>query len=176
MGITGTDMRFGVLMSTDNFTTYDIIEQGVPHLQANNFTFDYRPINPVYRNQLLEGTTYTFRVYFYDLTGGTVHTFDDFTVYVCSSEDTDEDGIANHEDPDSDGDECLDALEGADSFTEDDLEGEELAGEVDVDGVPEIANGGQGVGESQDASVYSACVVACPTALTNPHVMYFKRN
>ena len=72
--------------------------------------------------------------------------------------DTDGDGIPNHLDTDSDGDGCPDAVEGGGDYSQGYLnEKGGLNSAVDDNGVPELANGGQSVGASQDASDASAC-------------------
>lgn len=95
---------------------------------------------------------------------------------VCPVIDTDEDGIPDHRDLDSDGDGCPDAIEGDGSFTNSDLVGSSLDGgnsganyngfydegvsdnlgnTVDSDGVPTISGAPQGVGDSQNISISS---------------------
>ncbi len=77
--------------------------------------------------------------------------------------DTDGDGIPDYLDTDSDGDGCLDAIEGGGGFFVTDLEAKKLKGKVDVNGIPLIANGGQGAGLSQDASQLSSnCSICIP--------------
>ena len=87
--------------------------------------------------------------------------------------DTDGDGIPNSLDLDSDGDGCPDALEGAGALTNSDLETSSIDGgntggsytgaytspvqdnlgnNVDSNGVPTVASGGQGIGTSQTAN------------------------
>ena len=77
-----------------------------------------------------------------------------FGVITCTS-DIDGDGIPNHLDTDSDGDGCLDAIEGGANFKKGNLNGSSLSGTVDAKGVPVIANGGQNIGSSSDANVLS---------------------
>ncbi len=68
--------------------------------------------------------------------------------------DTDGDGVPNYLDLDSDNDGCSDAMESATSpiipLTYN--PNSSLAGGVDSNGVPLVANGGRGVGQSQDSS------------------------
>lgn len=73
--------------------------------------------------------------------------------------DTDADGIIDSLDYDSDNDGCLDALEGDASFTTSDMDltGALLNG-IDTFGVPQVANGGQGLGGSRDATLNTECV------------------
>ncbi|CAG5010599.1 hypothetical protein DYBT9275_04770 [Dyadobacter sp. CECT 9275] len=92
--------------------------------------------------------------------------------------DTDLDGIFNHQDLDSDGDGCTDAVEGGGDFGIDDLKESEVPGGnsgggytgvtfgvddnlgnvVDANGVPSSANGGQTLGLSQTrAEIGSTC-------------------
>jgi len=95
--------------------------------------------------------------------------------------DLDGDGISNELDLDSDGDGCPDAIEGGANITTNDLEisnlpggnsgsnftgtsgpvVENLGNTVDVNGVPTIVNGGQSLGDSQNASVNSQCNTFC---------------
>ena len=71
--------------------------------------------------------------------------------------DDDMDGIPNYFDLDSDGDGCPDAVEGDNKdITEDMVEDGVIKGEVDKNGVPVAANGGQGPG-----SAYKPEVNAC---------------
>ena len=70
--------------------------------------------------------------------------------------DDDMDGIPNYFDLDSDKDGCPDAVEGDGNITEDMVEGGVIKGDVDANGVPVAANGGQGPGSAYDANV-NAC-------------------
>jgi gliding motility-associated-like protein len=78
--------------------------------------------------------------------------------------DTDNDGIPNHLDLDSDGDGCFDSLEGDESVQASQIDTQgAISGAVDAQGVPVLANIGgaadiggdlgQGLGSSQDLSV-----------------------
>ena len=64
--------------------------------------------------------------------------------------DDDMDGIPNYFDLDSDEDGCPDAIEGDGDITEDMVEGGVIKGDVDKNGVPVAANGGQGAGSAYD--------------------------
>lgn len=64
--------------------------------------------------------------------------------------DDDMDGIPNYFDFDSDEDGCPDAIEGDGNITEDMVEGGVIKGDVDKNGVPVAANGGQGAGSAYD--------------------------
>lgn len=78
--------------------------------------------------------------------------------------DTDQDGISNHLDLDSDGDGCTDAIEGAGNFTNSQLTtasgnissqspNQNFGIAVDGNGIPAtVGTAGQGIGESQDIS------------------------
>ncbi len=82
----------------------------------------------------------------------------------CVSIDTDNDGIADHLDSDSDNDGCLDAEEGAGGFSikNGNILNDTLTGGVDTNGVPNIAGGsGQAVGNAQDVNTQSC---DCPNA------------
>ena len=71
--------------------------------------------------------------------------------------DDDMDGIPNFFDADSDGDGCPDAVEGSNKdITEEMVEDGVIKGEVDENGVPKAAKGGQGAGSAYDPDV-NAC-------------------
>ncbi|WP_157136663.1 DUF4347 domain-containing protein [Galbibacter orientalis] len=94
------------------------------------------------------------------------------TNLTCTPIDTDNDGLPNHQDLDSDGDGCPDALEGDGGITSGQLQtsninggntgsgyngiagpvNQNLGNGVDDEGVPTIANNGQAIGTSQDAT------------------------
>ncbi|WP_299532790.1 hypothetical protein [Ulvibacterium sp.] len=94
----------------------------------------------------------------------------------CTEIDTDNDGIADHLDTDSDADTCPDAVEGGAVFTKNDLDANNrLAGAVDTDpsspnnGIPLAAGSGQTVGSAQDNTLR----LGCPTRIiTNRRVTY----
>lgn len=94
----------------------------------------------------------------------------------CTEIDTDNDGIADHLDTDSDGDTCPDAVEGAGSFTKNDLDANNrLAGAVDTNpsspnyGIPLAAGAGQAIGSAWDNTLS----LGCPTRIiTNRRVTY----
>lgn len=79
------------------------------------------------------------------------------TLQDCT-QDFDSDGIPNCQDPDSDNDGCLDALEGDANFTYNNIQGDTLTGGVDSVGIPLIASGGQGLGTSM---IYSIQDLSC---------------
>lgn len=84
----------------------------------------------------------------------------------CISRDTDGDGIFDYLDLDSDNDGCLDAIEGDGGFTAADVAVDSsLTGGEDGNGIPIIANGGQGLGSSVDSTVSTCCGVL---VLSNP--------
>ena len=82
--------------------------------------------------------------------------------------DTDNDGIVNTLDTDSDGDGCADAVEGGASFKKTDLTNNALSGAVDANGVPVVAGAaGQAVGASANSlSVDVDCACTKPAAPT----------
>lgn len=82
-------------------------------------------------------------------------------VLLCT-EDLDGDGIVSSLDTDSDGDGCLDAVEGGAGFKLSDINNGMLSGVIDANGVPFAANGGQSKGSSQDATTTS---VECAESL-----------
>ncbi|WP_425235645.1 hypothetical protein [Ulvibacterium sp.] len=94
----------------------------------------------------------------------------------CTEIDTDNDGIADHLDTDSDGDTCPDALEGNATFTKNDLDADNrLAGVVETNplspnyGIPLAAGSGQTVGSARDNTLR----LGCPTRIiTNRRVTY----
>lgn len=110
-----------------------------------------------------------------------------YNLFAHKSCDTDGDGIPNHLDLDSDGDGCPDALEGTGGFTIANLVDSSLPGgntgsgytgtagpviknlgnTVNTNGIPTIANTGQAIGSSQNASV-STCI---PPFCYKPGVM-----
>ncbi len=81
----------------------------------------------------------------------------DFIFEGCSEIDTDNDGVADHLDNDSDGDGCPDAVEGSDNFFIPHLDNNNrLSGNVDENGVPTIAGTyGQDVGTANDILISS---------------------
>lgn len=88
--------------------------------------------------------------------------------------DTDNDGIPNYLDLDSDGDGCPDAIEGAGSFTDSQLTtasgtiatqsiNQNFGVAVDANGIPtEVGASGQGVGNSQNNLVNDCISFVCP--------------
>ncbi len=102
------------------------IKDGDPQLQ--NITWNKEGNNTVVLTQRVVGAT--------RIKG------EGFGVQTCNS-DVDGDGILDHLDTDSDGDGCFDAKEGSGNFVDADIDGEVLAGAVDANGVPIVANGGQ---------------------------------
>lgn len=83
---------------------------------------------------------------------------------LLDSTDTDLDGKFNHQDLDSDGDGCADAIEGDLSITESDINSRnKIKGGVDNNGIPLLATGGQGFGTSKNNTqngcmTYSSCL------------------
>ena len=108
---------------------------------------------------------------------------DDFLIeslVINSCKDTDNDGIPDYLDLDSDNDGCLDAIEGGASFTAANLVnaggtvtvgtgspapnqnlGNTVGNTATTMGVPVIAGTGQSVGDSQNAAVSSQCMTYC---------------
>jgi len=77
---------------------------------------------------------------------------------LLDSTDTDLDGKFNHQDLDSDGDGCADALEGDESITESDINSRnKIKGGVDNNGIPLLVTGGQGFGTSKD-NTQNGCI------------------
>jgi len=109
--------------------------------------------------------------------GNNGYTISNIWVTTGSSFDTDLDGLPNIRDLDSDGDGCPDAVEGDGVFTkllvDSSIDGgntgssytgvnygviQNLGNDVDTNGVPTVASGGQGVGSALDAG--SSCIIA----------------
>ena len=83
--------------------------------------------------------------------------------------DSDNDGIVNSLDLDSDGDGCADAIEGGASFKNVDLSGLSLKGAVDANGIPVLAGAsGQTVGSSANSAVKD---VDCKNELIIPDTL-----
>jgi hypothetical protein len=118
-----------------------------PMVFINGLTFNTIPWNPITNNvvvsQTVDGPTYI---------QGTIYGF----VLDCTN-DTDNDGIPNSLDTDSDNDGCSDAVEGGANFTNANTDAnDQLTGGIDANGVPTIATAnGQSVGTSQDANSFS---------------------
>lgn len=80
--------------------------------------------------------------------------------------DTDGDGIPNELDLDSDGDGCPDAIEGSGYINQDQLNPDgSIMGAEDQNGIPVLANGGQGEGTAYDAGV-NECTDICTEPVT----------
>ncbi|MCV6630237.1 MAG: hypothetical protein OIF50_10290, partial [Flavobacteriaceae bacterium] len=78
-------------------------------------------------------------------------------LYVCG--DTDNDGIPNARDLDSDNDGCADALEGAANILYPALKADtSIDGSVSATGIPNAAGNGQGAGEAYNASIGTDCL------------------
>ena len=91
---------------------------------------------------LQPGSTYTFRLYFYNKTSGLTAWFDDFQIFGsnCNYDfDGDADGIGNHLDLESDGDHCFDASEAG--FTDDNSDGLLGNSPVTVDATGRVTSG-----------------------------------
>ena len=85
--------------------------------------------------------------------------------------DTDNDGIVNSLDTDSDGDGCSDAIEGGGAFKTADLNGLSLSGAVDANGVPVVAGAsGQTVGASANSAVKDVDCINCDIKPVSPEV------
>ena len=87
------------------------------------------------------------------------------TAGVCT--DSDNDGISNDLDLDSDNDGCIDAFEGADDVTPANVLNNRISGSVDINGVPTFVNGGQGYGDSQNPNTMNGCPEVCNDNIDN---------
>ena len=177
------NFKMAVEYSTSaTFTSPTLLLQDV---QIGTLTADvYTTVNNSINNLLLQsGTTYYFRIYFYDEQNTDPNNrvrLDDVFFPHCLFVDTDNDGIEDYLDLDSDGDGCLDAIEGGNNISTSQLvnAGGSLsvgtgstasnqnlcAGSscVDASGVPLIVgSNGQTVGDSQNAAVNSQCNAFC---------------
>ena len=161
------------------FTSPTLLLQDV---QIGTLTADgYTTVNNSINNLLLQsGTTYYFRIYFYDEQNTDPNNrvrLDDLYFPHCLFVDTDNDQTEDYLDLDSDGDGCPDAVEGGDNITQTMLNGSNAIGSnisgtlnspaiatVDAYGVPVITNTGstfnvdgqaqgQTAGSSANASV-----------------------
>ena len=101
---------FTLRVSADNFVTSALVH-APRNYTSTGADFNIPTTQPLYLNP---NTTYTFRVYFYNVAGGASQTIghDDFKLFGFVECDTDNDGIPNRLDLDSDADGCSDAIEG----------------------------------------------------------------
>jgi len=112
-----TAYTFSVKGSADNFATSFVVNTAISYgAMANNTTVSFDTPQGIF---LSPNTTYTFRVYFYAVTGGAGGTIehDDFILKGSLICDNDNDGIPNRLDLDSDADGCPDAIEGSEAVT-----------------------------------------------------------
>ncbi|MCH7403748.1 hypothetical protein ACFOUP_08890 [Belliella kenyensis] len=141
--------QFGQPIPLINNRTYSLYPNTIITLFGNEF----RATNAQVPNNNREGTIdFNFEGYlisyfeigYYDTNGNGTATIAQFEALVCSSIDTDGDGIPDHLDLDSDNDGCPDALEASGGFSQADVDSDGmLIGGVDGNGVPNQANGGQ---------------------------------
>ncbi|XMO87727.1 LamG-like jellyroll fold domain-containing protein [Algibacter sp. AS12] len=118
----------------------------------------------------IEGVTYPFNVD-YNTVSSVSTRFEGVAFMPIGCLDSDGDGIINALDTDSDNDGCPDALEG-DALNSDigysNLDGNnQITGGVDGNGIPNTANGGQGVGTSADDAQQADECSTCDT--NNPN-------
>lgn len=186
--------NFSLRVSTDNFSTNTLIHGN----------YKYEP-NKGDLNILVDGgifymepsKTYRFRVYFYNVKGGSsaeiIH--DDFKLNGFIECDTDGDGIPDRLDLDSDNDGCLDAIEGGANFDTADLVtawGKLSVGAgslalnqnlcangtcIDANGVPTIAGiTGQSIGDSKNATLNSQCEQICTEEVAGETFNWFYKS
>ena len=169
--IIGGQFSYGLQVSDDNFATSTILRRSTL-LGAAGSDSDYSTVTfngADYTNYKAEfssyytltpGTSYQVRMYlFADENGDNKINLDDLYLNVYHSQDLDDNGTANYLDLDTDGDGCADGIEGSGAFTAADLDGSDrldyaniTPSGVDANGVPSASYGGQGVGDSQNAS------------------------
>ena len=124
--VVGNSYDVAIEISKDNFATSMLLYSDIRiHYPTNGVSefFDLTPMDASFN--LEENTTYTIRVYTYNQQndGNVAYSvFDDFTVRVsaCEEQHSDNDGIPDHLDNDSDNDFCFDALEAGHVDTDDD--------------------------------------------------------
>ena len=183
------NFKMAVEYSTSaTFTSPTLLLQDV---QIGTLTADgYTTVNNSINNLLLQsGTTYYFRIYFYDEQNTDPNNrvrLDDVFFPHCLFVDTDNDQTEDYLDLDSDGDNCPDAIEGGDNVTAEMLDGIgriNVAANgtttpvvVDAYGVPVVTNTGstfnvdgqaqgQTAGSSANASV-NGCYCYKPAQTT----------
>ncbi len=140
--------EFSILWSTDGFATSDVLIENIHVRPIDIHILDVIQVPPM---DLQPSTDYEFRVYFYNLKGHTEFGWDDFSLSGCQHTDTDNDGIADFYDLDSDADGCTDAIEGAGTVNLLDLLNDTITGGVNSDGIPFTAgSSGQGIGTAQN--------------------------
>ncbi len=117
-----------------------------PTVKAQDFHIDnmlagnYLSYNISSNDFLSAGTTYYFRFYIYNNQNGTSFTrFDDVSFSHALACDTDEDGVPNYFDLDSDNDGIYDAVEAGHNAAH---SNGEVTGDVGLDGVPDAVQGG----------------------------------
>lgn len=114
---------------------------------ANSDTYTWRVVFPEGASQIAFTTNQT---------GNIIESLF-YTIEKCP--DTDGDGIADYLDLDADNDSCPDALEGDADFAFNDIEGDgSLGTDVDANGVPNIAAGGQANLSATDPDVFLVCI------------------
>ncbi len=88
-----------------------------------------------------------------------------FTLEGCTSSGS----VLNFLNNDSDGDGCVDALEGSKSVSIANVDANgRITGTIDANGVPALVNGGQGIGDSNNGTYYNSdCPCTDPTNTAN---------
>ncbi len=159
--------EFSILWSTDGFATNEILVENIHVRPIDIHILDVIQVPPM---DLQPSTNYEFRVYFYNLKGHTEFGWDDFSLSGCQHTDTDNDGISDFYDLDSDADGCVDAIEGSGTISLLDILNDTISGGVQTNGIPNSAGPtGQGIGTAQnpfDLSNYcSPCFTFYHTAV-----------
>lgn len=99
---TAANYHWAMLISDDNFVTYTILNIDMARNGSGAI------VNDINDYMLSPSTSYKVRTYFW---GATAFPFDEFTMFGYSECDTDNDGLPNRLDLDSDGEGCPDAVE-----------------------------------------------------------------
>ncbi len=151
--------NFSVLYSTDGFSTSNTLIENVHIKPIDIHILDVIEVEPI---TFHPATNYEFRVYFYNLKGHTEFGWDDFSIGGCQKLDTDNDGIFDLYDLDSDADGCPDAVEGTGNLNLLDLENDTIIGGINATGIPLAAgNSGQGLGTAQNQNLPSNACDSC---------------
>lgn len=171
---TRSDIQYNytVRVSADNFATNTLVH--APQTYTPGAAGFNNLVNASQIQYLSPNTIYTFRVYFYNVTGGAAASIlhDDFKLVGGFECDTDGDNIPNRLDLDSDNDGCFDAVEGDENVLPSQLNANGSINTVatagfNAQGVPNLVNSGgladtngdlgQGPADSQSNATNTQC-------------------